>query len=99
MAEQSDDDLRQAARAAYGSDDIEIDDNAIVSRGDDGAFVAAWVWVRFEDDEDDEDDEEDETDEDDDSDDETFEMDACENCGNTLNDGSDICDQCGGAFV
>ena len=25
--------------------------------------------------------------------------DACENCGNTLNDGSDICDQCGGAFV
>lgn len=90
MAEQSDDDLRQAARAAYGSDDIEIDDNAIVSRGDDGAFVAAWVWVPFAEDED--------SDEDDDSDDETFEMDACENCGNTLNDGSDICDQCGGAF-
>lgn len=24
---------------------------------------------------------------------------ACENCGNTANDGSDVCDQCGGAFV
>jgi hypothetical protein len=23
---------------------------------------------------------------------------ACKNCGNTLNDGSDICDQCGGKF-
>jgi hypothetical protein len=23
---------------------------------------------------------------------------ACERCGNTLNDGSDICDQCGGEF-
>ena len=23
---------------------------------------------------------------------------ACNQCGNTLNDGSDICDQCGGAF-
>jgi hypothetical protein len=23
---------------------------------------------------------------------------ACEGCGNTLNDGSDICDQCGGQF-
>jgi len=23
---------------------------------------------------------------------------ACEDCGNTLNDGSDICDQCGGEF-
>ena len=24
---------------------------------------------------------------------------ACDQCGNTLNDGSDICDQCGGRFV
>lgn len=92
MAEQSDDDLRQAARAAYGSDDIEIDDNAIVSRGDDGAFVAAWVWVRFAEDEDSDEDEDE--DEDDDSD----RIAACNQCGNTLNDGSDICDQCGGAF-
>ena len=28
-----------------GSSDIEIDDGAMVSKGDDGAFVAAWVWV------------------------------------------------------
>jgi hypothetical protein len=27
------------------SDNIEIDDNALVSRGDDGCFVAAWVWL------------------------------------------------------
>lgn len=53
MTEQTDDDLRRAARATYGSDDIEIDDNAIVSRGDDGAFVAAWVWVYYDETEDD----------------------------------------------
>ena len=82
MTEQTDDDLRRAARATYGSDDIEIDDNAVVSRGDDGAFVAAWVWVRFEDEDEDEDDR----------------IAACDQCGNTLNDGSDICDQCGGVF-
>lgn len=35
------------ARAEHGSDDIEIDDNAVVSRGDDGAFVQAWVWVKY----------------------------------------------------
>jgi hypothetical protein len=34
------------ARNKYGSDDIEIDDNAKLSEGDDnGCFVAAWVWV------------------------------------------------------
>jgi hypothetical protein len=32
---------------ALGSDDnIEIDDNALVSRGDDGCFVQAWVYLR-----------------------------------------------------
>ena len=38
-----------AARKAYahGSDDnIEVDDNALVSRGEDGVWVQAWVWVR-----------------------------------------------------
>jgi hypothetical protein len=39
---------REAARAAYESE-IEIDSNAEVSRGDDdGAFVAAWLWVSNE---------------------------------------------------
>jgi hypothetical protein len=35
----------KAAREAYQSDDIEIDDNAVVSQGDDGDFVLAWVFV------------------------------------------------------
>ena len=41
--------LIKLARATYGSDDIEIDDNAVVSCADDGAFVQAWVWVRYPD--------------------------------------------------
>jgi hypothetical protein len=38
---------RQMAQALYGKDgEIEIDDNADVSRGNDpGAYVQAWVWV------------------------------------------------------
>ena len=42
-----DDDVKflEAARANYASDEIEIDDNAVISRSDEGAFVAAWVWV------------------------------------------------------
>ena len=37
----------EAAKREYGREgEIEIDSNAIVSRGDDpGAYVAAWVWV------------------------------------------------------
>ena len=39
--------LIELARAVWAKDgEIEIDDNAVVSRGDDpGAYVAAWVWV------------------------------------------------------
>ena len=34
------------ARAAYGYEgEIEIDDNAILSRSEEGAYVQAWVWV------------------------------------------------------
>lgn len=39
---------RAAARAQYAdgsNNDIEIDADAIVSESDEGAFVAAWVWV------------------------------------------------------
>ena len=43
----TDEELRGMARNQFGSDDCEIDDNAVVSRGDEGAFVAAWVWVRY----------------------------------------------------
>ena len=43
----TDDQYRTAARAEYACEgDVAIDDNAIVSRGDEkGAYVAAWVWV------------------------------------------------------
>jgi hypothetical protein len=41
-----------AARGLYQSDDIEIDDNAKLSRAEgnpeNGAFVQAWVWVSDE---------------------------------------------------
>lgn len=42
---------RDAANEQYGSDgEIEIDDNALVSRGsDEGAYVEAWVWVSSDD--------------------------------------------------
>jgi hypothetical protein len=45
----SDEVLIALAKVEYGSlDDIEIDPDAKVSRGEDpGAFVAAWVWVDF----------------------------------------------------
>jgi hypothetical protein len=39
----------ELAREQWASDgEIEIDDNAIISEGEDpGAYVQAWVWVRF----------------------------------------------------
>lgn len=35
----------EAARNAYSDDDLEIDDDAAVSRADDGVWVSAWVFV------------------------------------------------------
>lgn len=59
----ADEDLIERARSIYQAghgpfaDEIEIDDYAVgVSRGDDGTWVNAWVWVRNDDDEDDYDD-------------------------------------------
>ncbi|MFT4064316.1 hypothetical protein [Paraburkholderia sp.] len=47
-----DDALLEAARAKYtdSSDDVEIDDGALITRGgdDDGTWVMAWVWMRDE---------------------------------------------------
>lgn len=37
--------LISQARAQYCNDDIEIDDEPELSETDDGAWVAAWVWV------------------------------------------------------
>ena len=51
-ADNEHDDTREAlvstARTIYadGSDDnIEVDDGAVISVGEDGAWVSAWVWV------------------------------------------------------
>ena len=40
---------RKAAKEAYHRDgEIEIDDNAIVSHSEDGAYVQAWVWISID---------------------------------------------------
>lgn len=46
----TDEQMREAAKNEYEREgEIEIDDNAAVSRGDDtGAYVQAWVWVSFD---------------------------------------------------
>ena len=43
----TDEDFVNAARFVHHRDgELEIDDDAVVSRGDDdGAYVQAWVWV------------------------------------------------------
>lgn len=50
--------LRAEADAAYGREDIEIDDYAATAPADDGTWVAAWVWMPNDEanDDDDEDD-------------------------------------------
>lgn len=35
----------EAARDAYQDDDLEIDDDALVSHADEGYWVSAWVWI------------------------------------------------------
>jgi hypothetical protein len=49
----TDDEVRALARELWHRDgEIEIDADATVSRGSDpGAYVAAWVWVPFEEEE------------------------------------------------
>lgn len=37
--------MADTARAMYANDDLEIDANPATSAGDDGTWVAAWVWV------------------------------------------------------
>ena len=38
----------EIARATHVTDELEIDDNASTSRGDDGVWVSAWVYVSNE---------------------------------------------------
>lgn len=45
LQETRNDALRDRAREMYGSDEVQVDGNAIVSSGDGGHFVAAWLWV------------------------------------------------------
>ena len=35
----------QAARAQYATDEMEVDDDASTSPGEDGVWVSAWLWV------------------------------------------------------
>ena len=40
---------RERARSEYcapSSDTIEVDDDALASRGEDGVWIAAWVWLQ-----------------------------------------------------
>lgn len=37
------------ARSQYGSDDIEVDDDAAISCSEEGVFVQGWLWVCKED--------------------------------------------------
>lgn len=39
----------QFRNAVATSDELEVDPDAVVSRGDDGAFVMSWSWVSNED--------------------------------------------------
>lgn len=45
--------IRSIAKGIWEKEgEIEIDDNAVVSQSERGAYVAAWVWVYLDDDED-----------------------------------------------
>lgn len=35
----------ELARDKYGSDDVEIDDDCVFSRADNGTWVNGWLWV------------------------------------------------------
>lgn len=41
----SDEELITYAQEEYSSEDVEVDQNAVISRAFEGAWVAAWVWV------------------------------------------------------
>ena len=45
QAELAGPELVRQARETYGSDEIQIDDTAPMSRVSDGAWVQAWVWI------------------------------------------------------
>ena len=44
----TDEEYIAVARELYATDDVEIDDEPALSHANDGAWVAAWVWVSNE---------------------------------------------------
>lgn len=44
----TEEEIRRARRDYRHDDDLEVDDNAIASRGEDGVWVQAWVWLANE---------------------------------------------------
>lgn len=45
LKEPPDPDTEKFANAVETSDDLEVDGDVVISRGDEGAFVMAWVYV------------------------------------------------------
>ena len=39
------------AKKEYETDEIEIDDNAIVSEAEEGVWISAWVWLEHKEEE------------------------------------------------
>lgn len=37
--------IRQKAQETFTDEDIEVDDDAVVSESEEGAFIEAWLWI------------------------------------------------------
>jgi hypothetical protein len=48
LREAPDQDTGAFVSAVDTNDDLEVDGDAVISRGDEGAFVMSWVWVSNE---------------------------------------------------
>lgn len=48
LRKQPDPDTTAFAGAVSTDDDLEVDEDTLISRGDEGAFVMSWVWVSNE---------------------------------------------------
>ncbi|UIJ85264.1 hypothetical protein LZK77_16230 [Rhizobium leguminosarum] len=44
----ADPDARAFIEAVQTGDDLEVDEDTVVSRGEDGAFIMSWTWVSNE---------------------------------------------------
>ncbi|WP_312470535.1 hypothetical protein [Rhizobium sp.] len=48
LRETPDQDTAAFVSAVDTNDDLEVDSDAVISRGDEGAFVMGWIWVSNE---------------------------------------------------